>query len=165
MFLELFLLAKKLKFLTKGGIHCIVHSADNVATQKRKSVDAPFFDRHRRHAERVEHLTNKGAVYVYEFLSKSWMFLEMFLFVKKIKFLTKGGIHCIFRSSLEMRGDSLVELTEHDSSTLNSAAGIIVHTVVFVVFVLFLFCFVFILSLELCRCSSDIFLSSRRRTG
>ena len=27
----------------------------------------------------------------------------------------------------------------------------------FVVFVLFLFCFVFMLSLELCRCSSDLF--------
>ena len=34
-----------------------------------------------------------------------------------------------------------------------------------VVFVLFLFCFVSMLSLELCRCSSDLFLSSRPRTG
>ena len=35
----------------------------------------------------------------------------------------------------------------------------------FVVYVFF-FCFVFLLSsLELCRCSSDIFLSSRPRTG
>ena len=31
-------------------------------------------------------------------------------------------------------------------------------------FVLFCFCFVVMLSLELCRCSSDIFLSSRPRT-
>ena len=35
----------------------------------------------------------------------------------------------------------------------------------FVVFVLFLFCFVFMLSLELCRFSSDLFLSSRPGTG
>ena len=27
------------------------------------------------------------------------MFLELFLFAKKMKFLTKGGIHCISRSS------------------------------------------------------------------
>ena len=31
----------------------------------------------------------------------SWMFLELFLFAKKRKFLTKGGIHCISRSSLD----------------------------------------------------------------
>ena len=30
---------------------------------------------------------------------------------------------------------------------------------------LFLFCFLFLLSLELCRCSSQLFLSSRPRTG
>ena len=30
---------------------------------------------------------------------------------------------------------------------------------------LFCFCFVFMLSLELCKCASDIFLSSRQRTG
>ena len=35
----------------------------------------------------------------YGFLS-SCMFLELFLFAKKMKFLTKGGIHCISRSSL-----------------------------------------------------------------
>ena len=28
------------------------------------------------------------------------MFLELFLVAKKMKFLTKGGIHCISRSSL-----------------------------------------------------------------
>ena len=28
------------------------------------------------------------------------MFLDLFLFAKKMKFLTKGGIHCISRSSL-----------------------------------------------------------------
>ena len=30
----------------------------------------------------------------------SWMFLELFLFAKKMKLLTKGGIHCISRSSV-----------------------------------------------------------------
>ena len=56
------------------------------------------------------------------------MFLELFLFAKKIKFLTKGGIHCISRSSpwhfYFMRRHSLVELTEHD----DSAADIILHS-------------------------------------
>ena len=33
------------------------------------------------------------------------------------------------------------------------------------ILVVFLFCFVLMLSLELCRCSSDVFLSSRPRTG
>ena len=55
------------------------------------------------------------------------MFLELFLFEKKIKFLTKGGIHCISRSSLGafyfLRGHSFVELTEHD----DSAADTILH--------------------------------------
>ena len=53
------------------------------------------------------------------------MFLELFLFAKKMKFFTKGGIHCISRSSLGpfffMRGHSLVELIENN----NSAADII----------------------------------------
>ena len=35
----------------------------------------------------------------------------------------------------------------------------------FFVFCLFLFCFVFMLSLEFCRRSSGVFLSSRPRTG
>ena len=56
------------------------------------------------------------------------MFLELFLFAKKMKFLTKGGIHCISRSSswhfFFMGGRSLVELTEHD----DSAADIILHS-------------------------------------
>ena len=77
------------------------------------------------------------------------MFLELFLFAKKMKFLTKGGIHCISRSLKKnqttprpseyppvmgekifpwhfyfMRGHSLVELTEHDGS----AADIILHS-------------------------------------
>ena len=55
------------------------------------------------------------------------MFLELFLFAKNMKFLTKDGIHRFSRSSLGtlfMRGHSLVELTEHD----DSAADIIVHT-------------------------------------
>ena len=51
------------------------------------------------------------------------MFLELFLFAKNGKFLAKGGIHCIFRSSL---GTFILcaALTEHDSS----AADIIVHS-------------------------------------
>ena len=48
------------------------------------------------------------------------MFLELFLFAKNMKFWTRGGIHCISRSSLGtfffMRGHSSVELTEHDDS-------------------------------------------------
>ena len=64
------------------------------------------------------------------------MFLELFLFAKKMKFL-KGGIHCISQVFKErsisqvfpwhfyfMRGHSLVELTEHD----DSAADIILHS-------------------------------------
>ena len=54
--------------------------------------------------------------------------LELFLFAKKIKFLTKGGIHCISQvfpwHFYFMRGHSLVELTERD----DSAADIIVHS-------------------------------------
>ena len=42
----------------------------------------------------------KGAVYTVWFFMRSWMFLELFLFAKNIKFSTKGGIHCISRSSL-----------------------------------------------------------------
>ena len=49
------------------------------------------------------------------------MFLELLLFAKKMKFLTKGGIHCISQvfpwHFYFMRGHSLVELTEHDDST------------------------------------------------
>ena len=55
------------------------------------------------------------------------MFLELFLFAEKMKFLTKGDSlyfqvfpwHFYF-----MRGHSLVELTEHD----DSAADIILHS-------------------------------------
>ena len=56
------------------------------------------------------------------------MSLRVFLFAKKIKFLTKGGIHFISQvspwHSYFMREHSLVELTEHDES----AANIIVHS-------------------------------------
>ena len=57
------------------------------------------------------------------------MFLELFLFAKKRKFLNKSGIHRTFRSSLAwhfyfMREHSLVELTEHD----DSAADITAHS-------------------------------------
>ena len=43
------------------------------------------------------------------------MFLELFLFAEKMKYSTKGGIHCVSRSSrgtfVIMREHSLVELT------------------------------------------------------
>ena len=39
-------------------------------------------------------------LYTVLFFIKSWMFLELFLFAKKMKFSTKGGIYCISRSSL-----------------------------------------------------------------
>ena len=56
------------------------------------------------------------------------MFLELFLFAKKMKFLTKGGIHCISQvfpwHFYFMRGHSLVEMTGHD----DSAADIILHS-------------------------------------
>ena len=57
------------------------------------------------------------------------MFLELFLFAKKMKFLTKGGIHCISQVFLWhfyfICGHSLlVELTERD----DSAADIILQS-------------------------------------
>ena len=54
------------------------------------------------------------------------MSLRVFLFAKKMKFLTKGGTHCISQvlHFYFMREHSLVELTEHD----DSAANIIVHS-------------------------------------
>ena len=56
------------------------------------------------------------------------MSLRVFLFAKKMKFLTKGGIHSIFQvfpwHFCFMREQSLVELTEHD----DSAANIMVHS-------------------------------------
>ena len=56
------------------------------------------------------------------------MSLRVFLFAKKINFLTKGGIHCISQvfpwHFYFMREHSMVELTEHD----DSAANIIVHS-------------------------------------
>ena len=55
------------------------------------------------------------------------MSLRVFPFAKKMKFLTKGGIHCISQvfpwHFYFMHEHSLVELTEHD----DSAANIIVH--------------------------------------
>ena len=60
------------------------------------------------------------------------MSLRVFLFAKRTKFLTKGGIHCISQFSLWhfcfMREQSLVELTEHD----DSAANIMVQYIVYV---------------------------------
>ena len=56
------------------------------------------------------------------------MFLELFLLAKNMKFLTKGGIHCISQvfpwHFYLMRGHSLVELTVHD----DSAADIILQS-------------------------------------
>ena len=56
------------------------------------------------------------------------MSLRVFLFAKKMKFLTKGGIHCIPWRFYFMREHSLVELTEHD----DSAANIIVLEYVYI---------------------------------
>ena len=51
------------------------------------------------------------------------MSLRVFLFAKNMKFLTKGGIHCISQvfpwHFYFMREHSLVELTEHDDSAAN----------------------------------------------
>ena len=56
------------------------------------------------------------------------MFLELFLFAKKMKFLTKGRDSLYFQvfpwHFNFMRGHSLVELTEHEDS---AAADIILH--------------------------------------
>ena len=50
------------------------------------------------------------------------MSLRVFLFAKNMKFLTKGGIHCISQvfpwHFYFMRERSLVELTEHDDAVL-----------------------------------------------
>ena len=70
----------------------------------------------------------KGAVYTVWIFICICMSLRVFLFAKKMKFLTKGGIHCIFQvfpcHFYFMREHSLVELTEHD----DSAANIIVYS-------------------------------------
>ena len=90
----------------------------------------------------------KGAVYTVWIFICNCMSLRVFLFAKKIKFLTKGGIHCIsqvFKKNLNaskpsehppqveevfpwhfyfMGERSLVELMEHD----DSAANILVHS-------------------------------------
>ena len=70
----------------------------------------------------------KGAVYTVWIFICICMSLRVFLFAKKMKFLTKGGIHCISEvfpwHFYFMREHSLVELTEHD----DSAANIIVHS-------------------------------------
>ena len=52
------------------------------------------------------------------------MFLEMFLFAKKMKLLTKVYFQVFPWYFYFMRGHSLVELTEHD----DNAADIMVHT-------------------------------------
>ena len=42
----------------------------------------------------------KGAVYTVCFFIKSWMFFELFLFAKNIKFLRMGEFHCTSKSYL-----------------------------------------------------------------
>ena len=68
------------------------------------------------------------------------MSLRVFLFAKKMKFLTKGGIHCISQvfpwHFSFIREHSLVELTEHDDSAANinvhiCTAAFIVHISVY----------------------------------
>ena len=72
--------------------------------------------------------TIKGAVYTKLIFICICMSLRLFLFAKKMKLLTKGGIHCISQvfpwHFYFMREHSLVELTEDD----DSAANIIVHS-------------------------------------
>ena len=73
------------------------------------------------------HSIFKGAVYTVRIFICICMSLRVFLFGKKMKFFTKGGIHCISQvfpwNFYFMREHSFVELTEHD----DSAANIIVH--------------------------------------
>ena len=67
------------------------------------------------------------------------MFLELFLFAKKMKLLTEGGVHCISKvfpwHFYFMRGRSLVKLTKHDDSAVvcraihTCTAAFIVHNV------------------------------------
>ena len=70
----------------------------------------------------------KGTVYTVWIFICICMSLRVFLFAKKMEFLTKGGIHCISQvfpwHFCFMREHSLVELTEHD----DSAANIMVHS-------------------------------------
>ena len=70
----------------------------------------------------------KGAIYTVWIFICICMSLRVFLFAKNMKFLTKGGIHCISQvfpwHFCSMREHSLVELTEHD----DSAANIIVRS-------------------------------------
>ena len=70
----------------------------------------------------------KGAVYTVWIFICICMSLRVLLFAKKMKFLSKGGIHCISQvfpwHFYFMREHSLVKLTEHD----DSAANIIVHS-------------------------------------
>ena len=65
----------------------------------------------------------KGAVYTVWIFICIFMSLRVFLFAKKMKLLTKGGIHCISQvfpwHFYFMREHSLVELTEHDDSAAN----------------------------------------------
>ena len=71
----------------------------------------------------------KGAVYTVWIFICICMSLRVFLFAKKMKFLNKGGIHCISQVFPSwhfcfMREHSSVELMEHD----DSAANIMVHS-------------------------------------
>ena len=66
------------------------------------------------------------------------------------------------------RGSHLTKLSLSSALLLSfSDMCFVLCSFIFVVFFLFCFCFVSasMLSLELCRCSSDLFLSNRLRTG
>ena len=69
------------------------------------------------------------------------MSLRVFLFAKKMKFLTKGGIQCISQvfhwHFYFMREHSLVEMTEHDDSTAN----IILHSMYIYLSLTCVFCY------------------------
>ena len=86
----------------------------------------------------------KGAVYTVWIFLCICMSLRVFLFAKKMKFLTKGGIQCISQvfpwHFYKMREHSFVELTEHD----DSAANIIVHSMHTYMYFFFSFSFSFI---------------------
>ena len=72
----------------------------------------------------------KGAVYTAWTFICICMSLRVFLLSKKMKFLTKGGIHCIPQvfpwHFYFMREYSLVELTEHDDSAAKLISSYIV---------------------------------------
>ena len=85
-----------MRYLTRNGSDRYQKGSSNLLTPYREQprltriVIPPPFRGHQ----------IKGAVYPVWFSIKSWMFLELFLFAKKIEFLTIGDIHCTSRSYL-----------------------------------------------------------------